>query len=81
MAKTTITQSEYYQLVGLLTLAASYEQKLKDIEKAAGELLDVPPESANAGYYGHVSDAVYGSRGPDELLQLLKITVWDPATA
>lgn len=76
--KESITREEYWQLVGLLALARNFESKMKDIERATAELLGAEPESENSTYYGHVSDAVYGERGPDDLLRLLKIGVSPP---
>jgi hypothetical protein len=66
----TIPRSDYYKLVGLLTIAAQHEAALKEIEKAT---LSITGDEEN----GHTSDAVYGSRTVDELLKLLKITVVD----
>jgi hypothetical protein len=76
MVKTTITASERLQLIGLLTLAASHNQALRDIERAACGLVGVEPDGS--GYTGHVSDYVFGSPergGADGLLARLEITV------
>lgn len=66
----TISQSEYLQLVGLLTLAARHNERLSEIEEAACKLVGEQPG-------GHVTDAVYGAydRTPEQLLALVGIDV------
>lgn len=71
MTQRTISRSEYFQLIGLLTLAKKHNETLKDIERAA---LAITKEVDDLG---HTADAVYGNRSPDELLALLDITVRD----
>ena len=74
--KTTITPAERLQLVGLLTLADGHNRAIKDIERATAELLGFAPgDESTDRKYGHVPDAVYGERAPDELLRLLGISV------
>jgi hypothetical protein len=77
--KASITPAERLQLIGLLTLADHHDAALKDIERAAAELLQVPPDEPGQDYYGHLSDAMYDGnrRSADRLLDLLKITVAD----
>lgn len=52
-----ITQEQYLQFVGLMTLAKSLHAQLNAIEKAAGTLLDVKDKY---GSWGHVSDEIWG---------------------
>ena len=65
----TITQHQYLQLVGLLTLAKQYNGALEQIKHAA---LEITGETED---WGHTSDAVYGMRSIDDLLKFLEITV------
>lgn len=66
-----ITRGQYYQLVGLRTVADHLEAQLKHIAKAAqavtGEEDDI----------GHTHDFIFGSRELDDLVELLKIEVID----
>jgi len=75
----TLTPAQYYAVHGLLALSCAYNKKIEDLVKALAEILDEPENSQN--YYGHVSDAVYGSHGPDELLRLLDFNVPKPLRA
>lgn len=69
--KTTITKHEYYELLGLLTLAQKYMSAVKDIENAA---CDITGDME----LGHVSDYIYGSDSDvDALLGKLGIAVKD----
>lgn len=65
----TITEQEYYQIVGLLTLAKEYNKALKNIDKA---LLNITKEE---GEFGHSSDAVYCDYEAETLLSKLAIKV------
>jgi hypothetical protein len=73
---TTISRTDYLKLVGLMTLAAGYSAKLRDIERAAAEITGEPDQGS--GYYGHTSDTAH-DREPDVdyLLERLGITVDD----
>lgn len=66
----TISTKEYYQLVGLLTLAKEYNNKLKDLEKAA---LLITKEKSEYG--GHTMDAIYTDYTVDDLLKKLNIEI------
>jgi len=79
MKKTTITESERLQLIGLFTVAESLTRQLAAVERAAGELLGVENDDHN--YYGHLSDAIYsdGPIGVDGLLTKLGVTVAESA--
>lgn len=72
----TIKRTDYYALVGLLTLAVQHSRALRHIETAAGELLG---EASDNGDYGHVSDAIYGlDPNADLLLGRLGIGIEPP---
>jgi hypothetical protein len=77
--KTTITAAERLQLIGLLALAQHHNDALVDIARAAAALLDAGEVDAVGNFLndksGHLGDAIYGSRKPEELLPLLGITV------
>ena len=75
--KTSITQAERLQLIGLLTLAKHHNDHVEEIKSATLKLLDIPSDDGTVinNPAEHVSDAVYLSRGPDELLRLLSIEI------
>jgi hypothetical protein len=73
----TLSRSDYYALHGLLSMAAEYNRKLRDLEAAA---LRITGEEDELG--GHTSDALanagYGGpydHGADGLLGKLGIEV------
>ena len=69
-----ITHEEYLQLLGLNLLCKNAVKKIKDIEEAMADLLEV--EDEGTGYYGLVSDATYDTdSNMDELLKDLEISV------
>lgn len=65
-----ITKPKYFQLVGLLALASTYNAKLKDIEKAA---MEITGDEEN----GHTSDAIYCDYSADTLCEKLSVEVLD----
>jgi hypothetical protein len=67
--KTEITEIEKLQLIGLLTLAKSGNERQQDILKA---VLAITGETDELG---HSSDAVYSDYTADELLERLGIKV------
>ncbi len=70
----TITQEEYLQVQGLMFLAKQNYTLFQSLEKALGKLLSEKPDSS--GYYGLVSDAVWGNDiSADQLIEMLEITV------
>lgn len=71
--KTAITKSEYFQIIGLVTLAARLEAQLKEVHKATAAVLGVT--EADDQFHGHVSDMVYGQREADEAIRLLGVEV------
>lgn len=74
MAKDTITEDDRLKLIGIFELARSYREKLDDLEDAAADILD--HESDNYGYYGHLSDAMYGGDSSvDSLLSKMDVEV------
>ncbi len=76
-SKTSITRSEYLQLLGLRKLAESYTETLNQLvvigQKITGEL----DSRGKPEYYGHLSDSIFGDRGIDEMLSLLELNVID----
>lgn len=70
----TVTQSQYLQLVGLLTLSKIHSTKVNDSRDAIRELLECNPNS-NEG--DHVDDGVWGTDNPnaDDLLKRMGIVV------
>lgn len=64
-----ITENQYYQLVGLLTLSKHYNKKIQDIVKACKEITE------EASEFSHTEDAVYSDFTVDQLLDRLDITV------
>ena len=72
--KTTITQSERLQVMGLLVLAEQHNRALVAITKATAEILGEPLDD---NYAGHVSDVIwdFGSKDADDLISRLEITV------
>lgn len=67
--KTSITPNERLQLIGLLTLAAQHNTRLKDIEKA---MQAITTEVSDGG---HTMDAMYSDYDVDELLRRLSLVV------
>lgn len=66
----TITKAQYLQLVGLNTLAAKYDNLMRELNKAAEEITQ---EKHDCG--GHTMDIIYQSRELDEGLEIMGITV------
>jgi hypothetical protein len=63
-----ISKSDYYKLVGLVTLARDYLSKTDDLAKIA---LEITKEED----FGYTSDIVYGNCDLDEGLKNLGIEV------
>lgn len=75
-----ITQDDYLRLVGLLALAKDHNKFLDEIERSAARILKLEDEDEGGGgrpYFGHLSDAVYGSGAENAaaLLELMEIAV------
>jgi hypothetical protein len=70
--KTVISKADYIQIVGLLALSERYIGILKDLEKS---LAGIVGQESDDNYYGHCSDAVYGTYSADELLRKMEIKV------
>jgi hypothetical protein len=80
MAKTTITQSERLQLIGLLAVGDNLSKQLAQVERT---MQDITGETGAIGS-GHCSDALYGvdstndkAGDVDHLLYRLSIKVTD----
>jgi hypothetical protein len=72
----TITRDQYYQLIGLKTLAETYNQKLEDIIQAVANI--VQARDANGEPDGYVMDTVYSAGiSINGLLKQLEITIVD----
>lgn len=69
MTRTRITKAERLQLIRLLVLAKTYDEKMTDIHNA---VRDITGESDECG---HSSDSVYSDHNADKLLRKLGITV------
>jgi len=68
--KTTITRSEYLQIVGLLTLASEHEKQMAQILVSLGELTgETDPR------LGHCCDAIYNGYTADDLLKKIGLSV------
>lgn len=68
--KTTITQSERLQLLGLLTLGAKQSQILAQLEASVNEVI------ADDEKYSLLTDALYeGNTDIDDILKNMEITV------
>lgn len=78
----TITKEQYWQLTGLLALAATHLSKLEDIEASIRSVLCVEPddeEVSGVGSPGHISDAIFSGYSVQELLGKLGIEHSPPA--
>jgi hypothetical protein len=53
------SESEFWQIVGLLALAKKANEQLKYIEEAIGDTLGIDTEEI-LGNSGYISDAIYG---------------------
>jgi hypothetical protein len=69
--KKQISKNEYYELMGLLSLAVTYNEKLLDLAEACRHITQEEDE------FGHSSDAVYSDYSADDLLERLHIVVED----
>lgn len=67
--KSSITQTEYVQIVGLLTIAKQHTQMIASIEKSLREII------GQEGDNGHCSDAIYGDYTAEELLEKMAVKV------
>jgi len=67
--KNALTQSEFLQLVGLLSLAQNHNRKMKEIETAVGDLLGAPTDASHPNFPNdHVSDAIWDHQNAGLLL-------------
>ena len=76
MAVQTITRAQYYQLIGLKTLADKHNQMLEEIVQAVAEIVDERDTSGALELVGHAADTVFSrSDSINGLLRRLAITV------
>jgi hypothetical protein len=73
--KTSITKSEYFQLIGLREMARRYWQIINDLDRAGQEITGEVDEYGKPALFDHTSDYLAGSRDIDELLKILKLKV------
>jgi hypothetical protein len=59
--KTTITPSEQLSLIGLGAVAGSLNRQLKEVEKAAAQIVGARDDGH--GYFGLASDFVFNATG------------------
>lgn len=73
MAK-TISQKDYYTLVGLLEVAKRQNATLREIERTIAQILGEPGDGS--GYFGHISDEIF-SVDPDvnHLVQAYELAI------
>ena len=67
--KTTITQNEYLQIVGLMTLARNHQKIVDDCNDAMSEIVGDDEK------YSLLTDAMYDSTDVDTALKNMNITV------
>ena len=71
-----VTESQYLQLVGLLTLASSTLTQLEQVESSINSLLKVDKrrdKKSGVGNPEHICDAVWSRHTADELLEKLGV--------
>jgi len=69
--KTVITKQERLQIIGLMTLAKQYSQKIVDLERGVHEIIEEPKN------YSLLSDEIYqgGDLNVDKCLENMDIEV------
>lgn len=77
----TITRAQYLQLLGLVTLGERLVKQTDEIRSAMAEIVDERDEDGSIDASGHISDVIWGGRGLDQALHILKITVADSPPA
>lgn len=75
MQKQTITQSEYWQLVGLLTVAKQYVSIMDSITNAALQITQERDSGGELDTTGHTADGVFCGYSVETLLSRLNIKV------
>ena len=72
-----ITKQQYWQITGLLALAATTRSRLEYIESSIRSVLEVGKfdegTSSGVGDPQHIGDAIYSGYSPDQLLGKLGI--------
>lgn len=78
----TITQNEYWQLIGLKAVYTQLQAQFYAIEQAAFAITQELDHDGSVADYGHTTDWLSGSRanidGKNGLLDVLKLTVEAP---
>ena len=68
---TTISESDYFKMLGLCALAKEHVKILNYIEAALGEMF--PDHDQGNGYYGHISDAIFEDDPANHIIDRLKL--------
>jgi hypothetical protein len=71
----TITQDQYYQLVGLMAAHAYQQKVMKALEHAAVAITDERGLDGNPSDGGHTTDILWGSRDLHDGLRIMEITI------
>lgn len=71
----TITQAQYYQLIGLRAAADKQHAVLDAITKAAQGITGEVEDDGSPAFGGHTMDYIWGSDEIDSLLKRLQIEV------
>lgn len=73
-----LSKEKYWQVVGLLSLAATTLSRLNEIEKSLHCVLEVDPKDEAVSGVGdpeHIGDATHTGYSADELLEKLGVTL------
>lgn len=81
MAKETISRNEYYQMMGLLSLAKKHEQMAQQLGLAATDIIE-PERKDKTRMNDYIADEIYGDNEPnvDSLLTSIGMTVESEAS-
>lgn len=71
----TITQDQYYQLIGLMAAYTEQSKVLRSLEKAALVITDERDRDGNVEEGGHTWDILCNSRELDDGLRIMGIEV------
>lgn len=74
-SKKSITQAEYYQLLGLRSIADKYNEMAKNCAVAARDITQELDHDGKPDDMGHTYDCIYGSRAVEEMLELIGLTI------
>ena len=76
-----ITPEQYWQIVGLMAIAKTGIDRLKEVEQSMRAVLGVTKEDEEISGIGdphHIGDAIYSEYSVRELLEKLGVTVMRP---